>query len=266
MQYAEKYKPYKKRRRQGQLAVKVLFLIALLAAVVVLVVSIQMSGAFGEGADSPEDEKTDSRIESSQTASNQEPSATVHQNDWKLRLANESHPLPAGFTVETQLLPNGMEIDARAYEPLMQMINDGKEEGLQFVICSAYRSLDLQTQLFEQEMQKYQSRGMTEEQAYQEAKTSVAVPGTSEHSLGLAVDIVALDYQRLDDGYEQTREAVWLKENAYKYGFILRYPKEKSDITGIIFEPWHYRYVGIEAAKEITERGICLEEYLGETE
>ena len=107
------------------------------------------------------------------------------------------------------------------------------------------------------------ARGYGEEKAREEAATSVAYPGTSEHNLGLAVDIVARDYQILDDKQADTAEARWLEENCWKYGFILRYPTDKTDITGIIFEPWHYRYVGEEAAREIMERGICLEEYLG---
>ena len=92
----------------------------------------------------------------------------------------------------------------------------------------------------------------------------MAYPGTSEHNLGLAADIVAKDYQLLDDKQAETPEAVWLEENCWRYGFILRYPTDKTGETGIIFEPWHYRYVGKEAAREIMEQGICLEEYLGE--
>ena len=90
----------------------------------------------------------------------------------------------------------------------------------------------------------------------------MARPGTSEHQLGLALDIVDLDYQQLDTRQEETPEQKWLMENSWKYGFILRYPTDKSNITGIIYEPWHYRYVGKEAAKVIHEKGICLEEYL----
>ena len=102
--------------------------------------------------------------------------------------------------------------------------------------------------------------------AYDETKKSVAVPGISEHATGLALDITSSTYTGLDDAQAQTAESQWLAANAWKYGFILRYPTDKADVTGIIFEPWHYRYVGKEAAKEITERGITLEEYLEEQE
>ena len=107
-----------------------------------------------------------------------------------------------------------------------------------------------------------QEKGISYEKAYEEAGNTVAYPGTSEHQLGLAVDIVAKDYQQLDDKQANTEEAKWLKEHCAEYGFILRYPLDKTEETGIIFEPWHYRYVGKEAAKEIMEQGICLEKYL----
>ena len=94
----------------------------------------------------------------------------------------------------------------------------------------------------------------------------VAKPGTSEHQTGLALDIVAASYQLLDEGQEDTAEQKWLMENSWKYGFILRYMKDKTDITGTSFEPWHYRYVGVEDAQKITAQGVCLEEYLGRTE
>ena len=106
------------------------------------------------------------------------------------------------------------------------------------------------------------AEGPVIQQADERAAQVVARPGTSEHNLGLACDIVALDYQNLDDGYAETPEAKWLYENCAKYGFILRYPPDKEDITGVIYEPWHFRYVGEQAAQEIMQRGICLEEYL----
>ena len=110
--------------------------------------------------------------------------------------------------------------------------------------------------------------GLSREEATAQAGTVVAVPGTSEHQTGLAVDLVDKSYQHLDDAQASTDVQQWLMENSWKYGFILRYPAEKSDVTGIIYEPWHYRYVGKPAAREMRELGLCLEEYiewLGET-
>ena len=131
------------------------------------------------------------------------------------------------------------------------------------MICSSYRTWDKQRTLYDYEKNRYMAQGYSKEEAEKEAAKWVAVPGTSEHQTGLAVDIVAQSYQILDKKQEDTPEQRWLMENSYKYGFILRFPTDKSKITGINYEPWHYRYVGKEAAKEIYERGICLEEYLG---
>ena len=144
------------------------------------------------------------------------------------------------------------------------MLADGRKEGLDFWICSAYRTMEKQTDLYNNKVSRLQAEGLSYEDAYRQAGTVVAYPGTSEHNLGLAADIVAKDYQLLDDKQAETPEAKWLEENCWRYGFILRYPTDKTGETGIIFEPWHYRYVGKEAAREIMEQGICLEEYLGE--
>jgi D-alanyl-D-alanine carboxypeptidase len=182
---------------------------------------------------------------------------------WKLVLVNAAHPLPEKFGVETRPLPNGLRFDARAYDDLTRMLQAGKEQGLSLVVCSAYRSYGKQKELFDEQVATEQATGLSYNEAVEAAKKKVSLPGSSEHNLGLAVDIVALDYQKLDEGYLNTPEYEWLKENAYRYGFIMRYPEDKSAITKIVFEPWHYRYVGVEAATEITEKGLCLEEYLG---
>ena len=161
-------------------------------------------------------------------------------------------------------IENNYYFDSRAVGELQQMLADGRKQGLDFWICSAYRTIEKQTDLYNNKVSRLQAEGLSYEEAYRQAGTVVAYPGTSEHNLGLAADIVAKDYQLLDDKQAETPEAKWLKENCWRYGFILRYPTDKTGETGIIFEPWHYRYVGKEAAREIMEQGICLEEYLGE--
>ena len=108
--------------------------------------------------------------------------------------------------------------------------------------------------------------GCGQEEAEANAATAVAIPGTSEHELGLAADIYSSENMDLDESQVNTFTQQWLMENSWRYGFVLRYPQDKSDITGIIFEPWHYRYVGKKHAKKIFDAGICLEEYLDETE
>lgn len=179
-----------------------------------------------------------------------------------LRLVNCNNPLEEGYEPKLEEIENGYEVDSRIINDLSKMLKAGRNEGMDFWICSAYRSVDKQKKLFDENVRKYLNQGMGRTQAEEEARKEVQKPGESEHSTGLAVDIVARSYQILDEKQEQTDEAEWLHNNSYKYGFILRYPDDKSDITGIIYEPWHYRYVGKEVAKEIYDEGITLEEYL----
>lgn len=185
---------------------------------------------------------------------------------WKLVLVNKWNPMEDGYRPAVAEIENNYYFDARAVGYLQEMLAAGRREGLDFWVCSAYRTIEKQTDLFEDKVRRVTAEtGLTGEAAREKAGTEVALPGTSEHNLGLAVDIVARDYQILDEKQARTEEARWLEENCWKYGFILRYPTDKTEETGIIFEPWHYRYVGEKAAKEIMERGICLEEYLGMT-
>ncbi|WP_052446667.1 M15 family metallopeptidase [Candidatus Soleaferrea massiliensis] len=184
-------------------------------------------------------------------------------DDWRLILANADHPLPDGFTVpELAQIQGGYEIDARIYDAFQQMESAAEADGVDLLVCSAYRSIEKQTSLFEGNVQELMEEGYSESEARRITGQSYAIPGRSEHNTGLALDIVTPDYQTLDDGYADTAAGKWLKNNAYKYGFILRYPKDKEDITKIIFEPWHYRYVGRDYAAEIQQSGLCLEEFL----
>ncbi len=181
---------------------------------------------------------------------------------WNLLLVNPWNRLPDDFSVERKKLKNGQEIDKRIYSDLQDMMDAARAEGLSPIICSAYRTNEKQQTLFDRQVSKYLAQGYSQKEAETEAGKWVAVPGTSEHQTGLAVDMVAFSYQILDKQQENTAEQKWLMENSYRYGFILRYPSDKSKITGIDYEPWHYRYVGKAAAKEIYETGVCLEEYL----
>ena len=150
------------------------------------------------------------------------------------------------------------------YEPLSEMLTDGSSEGLQFVVASGYRDVETQQQLLDEDIEAdMQNEGMSWQEAYDKETMETMPPGYSEHSTGLAVDLVALDYQILDGGQEQTPENQWLQENCSRYGFILRYPEGKEAVTDIHYESWHFRYVGVEAAQKIMSRGSTLEEYLG---
>lgn len=186
----------------------------------------------------------------------------IREPEWNLLLVNPWTPLPQDFSVELAELKNGRCVDERIYQDLQDMLADARAEGLSPVICSAYRTNAQQQMLYGNKIKRLELEGYSQEEAQQKAGTVVAVPGTSEHETGLALDIVAESYQVLTEDQENTAEQQWLMKNAHRYGFILRYPKGKSEITGICYEPWHYRYVGQEAAKVIYEEGLCLEEYL----
>ena len=183
--------------------------------------------------------------------------------DWRLRLISRETPLPEDFTEpELTRLANGHAIDARAYPDLQRMMDDCRAAGHAPLICSSYRSHDKQTRLFQSKQDRLRQAGVPEEALWQEAARWVAVPGTSEHEGGLALDIVDRDYQLLDEAQAETPAQQWLLAHCQDYGFILRYPRDKEAVTGIGYEPWHYRYVGREAAQTIMSQGICLEEYI----
>lgn len=184
-------------------------------------------------------------------------------DDWALALVNEDHPLDTSYApAEMTEIDTERSVDSRIAEDLQNMMSDGAEQGLSMYVASAYRSYEQQRSVFSSTMQDWIYQGYSPLDAYDETKLSVAVPGTSEHATGLAVDIISSEYEALDDRQGDTEEQKWLMEHCWEYGFILRYPEDKGDVTGIIYEPWHYRYVGKDAAKEITEQGITLEEYL----
>ena len=182
---------------------------------------------------------------------------------WNLILVNFEYRLPRNYTVELTQLSNGERVDSRMYPALQEMFDDMRAEGVYPIVASGYRSEEEQQMLLEEKIQQYRDQGYSLKKAREAALLRVAEPGTSEHQLGLALDIVDVSYQQLDTEQENTPVQQWLMKNSWKYGFVLRYPTDKSDITGIIYEPWHYRYVGKEAAAEMYENKLCLEEYLG---
>jgi len=188
------------------------------------------------------------------------------QKDPLLILVNKWHYLPEDYEVEPVDLPNGQRIGSTCYEQLEQMLADCAEAGGTPIVCSGYRPHWYQVNLFDAQIDRWLYAGCGQEEAEANAATAVAIPGTSEHELGLAADIYSSENMDLDESQVYTFTQQWLMENCWRYGFILRYPKDKSDITGIIFEPWHYRYVGKKHAKKIFDAGICLEEYLDQTQ
>ncbi len=181
-----------------------------------------------------------------------------------LILVNKEHALPEDYVVNEHWLKNGrVSVADEMYDALSAMLTAGSEDGREFVVASGYRSAEYQQNLLEEDIERdMRQYGMSWQEAYDLESLETMPAGHSEHETGLAVDLVALDYQVLDGQQEYTRENQWLREHCQDYGFILRYPKDKENVTGISYEPWHFRYVGTEAAREIMEQGITLEEYL----
>lgn len=186
----------------------------------------------------------------------------INKNDWKLVLVNGKHKIKENYDITVTPVGYTQAIDERCYDNLKNMINDCRNAGYNPVICSSYRSHEKQVLLFENKIKDFIGQGYTRKEAKKKAGTVVALPGTSEHEIGLAVDIVDVKYQLLEENQEKTETQKWLMKNCWKYGFILRYPKDKQEITGVIYEPWHYRFVGKENAKMIMKNNLCLEEYL----
>lgn len=182
-------------------------------------------------------------------------------DSWALYLVNALNPMEDGY-VPTLKKVRGYQVDERIAAALEDMLSACEAQGLSPMICSAYRTNDKQTDLFTKQIAKQKAKGLSENDAVTAAATVVAKPGTSEHQTGLAVDLCATYYQLLDEGQEDTAEYQWLAANCQDYGFIVRYPSDKTEETGVIYEPWHFRYVGRAAAKAIMEEGITLETYL----
>lgn len=210
-------------------------------------------------------EELEEKIAKLQTQLRQEQNApTIADLPWNLTLVNENYPMKRNYVPELTEIEEGYSVDSRIADPLRKMLAAAESEGMNIVFCSAYRSVERQEQVFNESMRKRVEEGMNYWEAYQETSESVAIPGTSEHGLGLAVDLISNQYTELDEEQANTKEAKWLKENCHRFGFILRYPPEKTEETGIIFEPWHYRYVGVEDATKIMQQGVTLETYLRE--
>lgn len=197
------------------------------------------------------------------TAPETTPEPEVTETPWNLVLVNPWYPLPENYEFELTTVTGKYKIDSRCADALKQFLADCKSAGHTPYICSAYRTWDDQVYLFDKKVKSFTSKGYSEAEAKILAAKETAVPGTSEHQLGLAVDILCQSRPWLDEGQAKTATQQWLMANCHKYGFILRYPKGTTDKTGIIYEPWHYRYVGVEIATEIMSKGITFEEYLG---
>lgn len=226
---------------------------------------VPQQSSVSQAALPPQESSAAQQISSSQNAALQEgtiPEPEDVQSCWELILVNDLNPLPEDFVVALVPAGGGEQVDYRIQQPLEQMIAGAQAQGIELMVCSGYRNVAYQQTLYERKAAAYQSQGLALEEAQEEAKRWVARPGCSEHHTGLAVDIVTPAYQVLDSGFAGTSAAQWMAEHCAEYGFILRYPQGKEEVTGVCWEPWHFRYVGTEAAGQMSRDGLCLEEFL----
>ena len=252
----------------------VLSLAALFLVVIFLVVlctdPLGNNGCGPSESDAPEtadsdvsqsnDASSDTAADTSDQTSGSTADNTTTSSDWRLLLVNSTHPLADDYSVDLTELRNGQSVDTRILSDLQEMFDAARSEDIYPIVSDAYRTREDQQTLMDDVIQNYDDEGYSSEEASSKAEQVIAKPGTSEHETGLAIDIAG------DDDYDQDTDSVleWMNSNAYKYGFILRYPSGKESVTGAEAENDHYRYVGKEAAKVIHDQGICLEEYLSQ--
>ena len=226
--------------------------------------SMMTSGDAPETADSDvsqsNDASSDTAADTSDQTSGSTADNTTTSSDWRLLLVNSTHPLADDYSVDLTELRNGQSVDTRILSDLQEMFDAARSEDIYPIVSDAYRTREDQQTLMDDVIQNYEDEGYSSEEASSKAEQVIAKPGTSEHETGLAIDIAG------DDDYDQDTDSVleWMNSNAYKYGFILRYPSGKESVTGAEAENDHYRYVGKEAAEVIHDQGICLEEYLSQ--
>ena len=206
---------------------------------------------------------------SSEAASSSEPPVSLSakaevttERDWRLMLVNPDNILPENFSVDLTMTKYGYEVDSRIVDDVTALIEGAAKDNVKLLICYGYRTLEQSQQLFEKQLRKQRSYGLSEEAALAEAKRWVAPPGTSDHHTGLALDIVTPEHQVLNHAFYNTPAGQWMAEHSWEYGFVIRFPEDKQEITGITYEPWHLRFVGKEHAAEMHKNNECLEEYV----
>lgn len=250
----------KQRRKKKKLNKrKVILTVVIVLLPIVLINKIAKSNETVETSAGESTINTNSVTETNQIEGEQPDKKTKKEiTDWNLKLANYENILPEDFTVDVANIDETRQFDARAIQYLNQMMNDMRKDGITNVwIQSAYRSVARQKELYDNSIQKYLKQGKTQEEAEKLTNEYINKPGSSDHNLGLAVD-----FNDVSNDFEELKGFKWLQENAENYGFVLRYPKDKEDITKIAYESWHWRYVGEEHAKKMNELNMCLEEYV----
>lgn len=182
-------------------------------------------------------------------------------SDWRLILINKQHPIPEDYSFNLGTIKGNMRCDERIISDVLSMLQAAKADGINLKISSPYRTDDRQETNFNNRITLYMKQGYSYMEAYKVASRTITIPGASEHQVGLALDITSDTYSKLEKEFADTEAGKWLAEHSCEYGFILRYPDGKEYITSIEYEPWHFRYVGKDAATVMTEEEICLEEF-----
>lgn len=183
-------------------------------------------------------------------------------------LINKQHKVGSDYEPENLVVPSGCDyqMEQTAAKALSDMLSAARADGYSdLILYSGYRTYSSQKNKFETRTQRYLNEGYPQAQAEEKAGEYIAPPGSSEHHTGLAADVcsskIVSKFGYLDDSFDSTEEYKWLREHCAEYGFIMRYRKDAEDITGFLYEPWHYRYIGVEHAKACTELSITYEEY-----
>lgn len=252
-------------------ALRALFGLVLTTAVVIGVV-LAVRGT-GSAEEEPLPSPVFAAAEAPQEPAVQAPAATpepvpaslqlpeVDLDSWELRLVSVDHQLPADYAPELMSVDNDQLFDVRAGMHLQKMLADARAAGYTTFICSGYRSYDTQYYLYWQHVEQFMAEGMPQEEAEAATRLAVNYPGASEHQLGLAADILEYQGQDMEPYIGGSGLMLWLEEHCADYGFIVRYPEDKTDVTGIEYEPWHLRFVG-SCARFLMENNLCLEEFL----
>ncbi len=213
-----------------------------------------------EEATEPEETTEESTTEEPIIWDNYNPSDVLVSENWALTLINKKYPLNKNYSPSTAVVIEGSSVtaDVRVAEAYRLMYNAALTEDVILTPYSGYCGYQRQKTIYDNKVQAFLLQGLSEEEAKQSAEKRVEPAGCSENGAGLAVDIISASA-----GFSSTEEYKWLVANAHNYGFVLRYPEDKTDITGMIYQPWHWRYVGVEVATEMKEQNLCLEEFLG---
>ena len=258
----------RKRRRRSSVAVRMLGLLLCLGAVVlVLTMLVRLIDPGGRQA------QAERPPVSATAAPTPVPTVTpvptpalpaVDVTGWELRLIDMDHPLGETFVPQSLTdVGDGQQMDSRVAPMFLKLVEDARAAGYGVYVCSGYRDYATQHIIyFDNHVDVYMAQGMSEEEAHAKARLAVQYPGCSEHQSGLCVDVLEYAGQDMEPYIGGSGLMLWLEEHCAEYGYVVRYPKDKTDITGIEYEPWHLRYVGEEAARYMMENGLCLEEFL----